>query len=93
MGANIRLTSLSQFERLGFNAGIKCWCGRLVTVHPDYLYGVARRHGLASDQIAQIQFKLRCSTCGAVGRCRIGWSGEKPGHVTRPGTPRRLPPA
>lgn len=85
MGANVKLMSLSQFAKLGCNAGVRCWCGRITTVDPAVLIGIARRHKLSLDRIDAVRQHLVCSMCGARGKVRIGWSWDTPGRVIKPG--------
>lgn len=85
MAANIKLVSLRQFSKMGANAGIKCMCGRVSTIDPQALIRIAERLGVTMDKIDVVKGHLRCSNCGQKGRCRIGWSWDKPGTVTKEG--------
>jgi len=92
MAANVRLTSLSQFERMGCNVGVKCWCGRIVTVDPAVLVALCKRKGWPLDRLENVRGALVCTMCGARGKCKLGWSWDTPGRVTRPGRKREAEP-
>ena len=58
-----RLSSLSDYSRLGYKLRLDCSCGRVVIFDPRTLLAYCHKHSLLHG-LEQVSARLKCGDCG-----------------------------